>query len=311
MNRRDFVFRSSLALSAGFASRSWLQAQPAGAAPSGQATTVSFLPLRRGVGAFVGRGGTIGYLVTDGAVVAVDTQFPDTAGRFAAELPGRKARPFDVIINTHHHGDHVGGNAVLRGSTKEIVAHVNVPQLLEERAAQDKRSLDPQVLPTQTFSETWKRDLGDEQVSGRYFGPAHTKGDIMVFFEKANVVHTGDLMFNRKYPVIDRAGGGTVRGWIEVLEKATKHYAQDTQYIFGHSGTQFPITGNRGDILVFRDFLSAVVEHVQKQIAAGKSRTEVIAMDNFARFAEFHEPAPNRLSGLLGATYDELLTRAG
>lgn len=313
MNRRDFVLRSSLALSAGLASRSLLEAQapagPAAAAP--QPLTVAFTPLRRGVGYFTARGGSIGWLVNDAAVAAVDTQFPDTAARFTAELPGRKDRPFDVVINTHHHGDHTGGNPVFRKVAKSIVAHANVPTLIEARAKQDKRALNPEVLPTQTFTDTWRMELGDEVVSTRYFGPAHTKGDIVTMFEKANVVHMGDLLFNRIYPVIDRSAGASLRGWIGVLEAVTKTYPRDAIFIFGHAGAKFDVTGSSKDLLVFRDFLSAVLAYTEKQIAAGRTKPEIIALENFPGFPDFHQPLPNRLGGLLGATYDELTTRAG
>jgi len=315
MNRRGFVLRSSLALSAGLASRALLSAQAAPAVGPAQAASqpvpVAFTPVRRGVGAFTGRGGTIGYLANGHALAAVDTQFPDTAARFAAELPGRKGRTFDVVINSHHHGDHTGGNSTLRTATKAIVAHAHVPKLLEERASQDKRTLDPLSIPTKTFADTWKMDLADETVSARYFGPAHTKGDIVVLFEKANVVHTGDLVFNRKYPVIDRAAGGSIRGWVSVLEKVAANYPRETIYIFGHSGGKFGVTGGRAEVLSFRDYLSAVLDYAQKQLKAGKSKPELIALENFPGFPDFHEPLPNRLGLLLGAAYDELSTRAG
>ena len=109
-------------------------------AKGGQPPVVpEFKTLRRNVGYFTARGGTIGWLVNREAVASVDTQFPDTAKLFIAGLPGRDGRKFDVVVNSHHHGDHTGGNAVLKPEAKKIVGHVNVPALQRARAAADKK----------------------------------------------------------------------------------------------------------------------------------------------------------------------------
>src|ERR1019366_3900584 len=134
MNRRDFLLRSSLLVSAGALARSSLLAQtPAASAtvpvktPAGpmQPVVTAFRPLRRGVGLFTGRGGTIGWLSTKAALLAVDTQFPDTAAICLAGLPDRGDRMLDLVLNTHHHADHTGGNGVFKPATRTIVAQAN------------------------------------------------------------------------------------------------------------------------------------------------------------------------------------------
>ena len=309
MNRRSFLVRAGIATAAASLARPLLSAQaaPAPAAPTAPPAPVvtTFVPLRRGVGLFSARGGTIGWLVNADAVAAVDTQFPDTAARFLAELPGRAGRTLDVLINTHHHGDHTGGNGVFKPATTTIVAHDNVPALQRQRAEQAK-TLDQQVYADVTFADTWRRDLGDETVSARYFGPAHTKGDIIVTFEKANVVHMGDLMFNRVYPVIDRPGGALIQSWIPLLEKVAAEYPADALYIFGHGGTGYGVVGTRADLLVLRDYLTGLLDYVRKQIVAGSPKTSVVALENLPGFPEFHQPLPNRLGSNLGVAFDEL-----
>ena len=271
-----------------------------------------FRALRRGVGLFTGRGGTIGSLVNPAAVVAIDTQFPDTAAIFLKDLPGRGGRHLDAVINTHHHGDHTGGNGVFRPETKTIVAQANVPDLM--RAAFQRNPQPPAegaivaALPDATFAETWRQDFGDETISGKYFGPAHTKGDIVVHFEKANVVHLGDLLFNRIYPVIDRPGGASVRHWVTVIEKVAAEYPPDAIYVCGHGSAKFGVTGTPADLLVFRDYLSALVAYVQDGIKAGRTRDEIQKLENMPGFPDFHVPPGNgnRLPGNLGVTFDEL-----
>jgi len=323
MNRRMFLLRSAGLASAGLLSRSLLRAQPAGSTPStgsGQAgspqagppTTppvTEFKPLRRNTGIFTGRGGTIGWLASPAAIIVVDTQFPDTAAVCLAGLPGRAGRRLDAVINTHHHFDHTSGNPVFKPVTKTIVAQANVPKL-QFAAAEKSGELDKQVFADTTFDEAWRHDCGDEVVTAQYFGPAHTGGDAVIMFEQANVVHMGDLVFNRLYPYIDRPGGASARGWVARLEEVHGTFPADAIYIFGHGNSKFGVTGTRDDLLVMRDLLNALLDHVQQGITAGKTKAEITALDNLPGFPDFHAPAPNRLPSILDTMYDELTAKA-
>ncbi len=320
MNRRDFLIRSGAAASIGLLTPDSLFAQnpPAASgqtpAPAPQVPTAppppvtEFKALRRNVGTFTGAGGTIGWLSNKDALAAIDTQFPNTAPIFLKDLPGRAGRTLDVVVNTHHHGDHTGGNAVFHPATKSIVAHANVPGLMRARAEADKKALDPAMLPDATFPDTWRLALGDETVSARYLGTGHTKGDIVVLFEQANVVHLGDLLFNRIYPVIDRPGGASVRHWIVVLEQVVRDYPADAIYVSGHGNAKFGITLQREELLVFRDYLAALLATTEAGIKAGKSKEEIQKLENMPGFPDFHVPPGrgNRLPGNLGTAYDEL-----
>lgn len=311
MNRRDFLVRSSMFTAAGLLARSHAadQATSKAVRPATAAAPVTpeFKTLRRDVGYFTARGGSIGWLVNKDAVAAVDTQFPDTAPLFLNGLPGRAGRKLDVLVNSHHHGDHTGGNGVFKPETKMIVAHANVPGLQRARAERDG-SLDRQTYADTTFPVTWRKELGGEVISAKYHGAAHTNGDIVTHFEKANVIHMGDLMFNRIYPVADRPGGASLRNWIVVLETVQKSYPSDALYIFGHGSTKFGVTGKSSDLLVLRDYLSALLDYTQKKINAGEPKEKIVALDNLPGFPDFHVPVgpANRLPGNLGAAYDEL-----
>lgn len=321
MNRRDFLRCSSFAAAAGLLARSGLRAEsaaPAGAAAAAPAPSAppvtEFKPLRRNVGIFTGRGGTIGWLASKDSLAVVDTQFPDTAAIFLQGLPGRAERKIDVVINTHHHADHTSGNPVFKPVAKTIVAQANVPKLqfaAADRAEKDPKAaswarLEQQVYADTTFPEVWRHEFADEVISAQYHGRAHTSGDAAIVFEKANVVHLGDLMFNRIYPVIDRPSGASVRGWIKVLEEIVRTYPADAIYVFGHGNPKFGVTGKRDDLLVLRDYWTAVLTLVQKDIAAGKSKAEIMTLPNLPGFPDFHaNPAP-RFATALGVAYDEL-----
>jgi cyclase len=310
MNRRTFLLRAAGLAGAGLVSRSLLRAQgyarPAGAPPAPSIT--AFTPLRRNTGIFTGRGGTIGWLASPAAVAVIDTQFPDTAELCLAGLPGRERRTLDVVLNTHHHFDHTAGNPVFKPAARTIVAQANVPKL-QFAAAEKAGSLADQVFADTTFADAWRHECGDENVLAQFFGPAHTGGDAIIMFEKANVVHMGDLVFNRLYPYIDRPGGASARNWVARLEEAHETFPADAIYIFGHGNPKFGVTGTRDDLLVMRDLLNALLERVQAGVKAGKSKAEITALDNLPGFPDFHVPPPNRLPGILSTVYDELAAK--
>jgi cyclase len=313
MNRRDFLVRSSILASAGWVARPLLgESTPvAGSAkapaPNPAPSFTEFKPLRRDVGIFTGRGGTIGWLAAKDGLVVVDTQFPDTAATCLVGLPGLAGRTLDVVINTHHHSDHTSGNPVFKPATRTIVAHANVPKL-QLAAAEKAGTVTSQVYADETFTEVWSREIGSEIVSAEYFGPAHTSGDVIVHFERANVVHMGDFMFNRLYPVIDRPAGASVRSWLKILEATAKNYPADAIYVFGHGNPKFGVTGVRGDLLVMRDYFAGLIDYVEQGLKAGKTKEQIIALDNLPGFPDFHvsPPTANRLPGNLGAVFDEL-----
>lgn len=308
--------RSFLALSAGFVGAAALpgllpRARAAGLRLGRADTFFTWHELRPGVHAAVdaSMGGNVVAVVSGGKVLLVDTKFPAFAGALAREAEAFGGT-LETVVNTHHHGDHTGGNGIFKAATKTIVAQANVPRL-QLAAAERAGTVEKQVFADQTFPDVWRRELGDEVVTAQYFGPAHTSGDVIVHFERANVVHLGDLVFNRLYPVIDRIGGASIRHWITVLEEAAGTYPADATYIFGHGNAKFGVTGARGDLLVFRDYLSGLLAHVEKEIAAGKSRDEIVALENLPGFPDYHQPRPNRLGANLGVAYDELTEKAG
>ena len=304
MNRRSFLQNTAMLGAAGWLARSSLlaQSQPA---PLGV-----FHPLRRNVGYFTGRGGTIGWMVDPAALVVVDTQFPATAAFCLEGLPGQIDRQIDVVLNTHHHGDHTSGNGTFRPVAHTIVAQENVPGLQLAAAAREGEGKIP-VMANETFVKSWRREIGDEVVTASYFGAAHTNGDAIVHFERANLVHLGDLVFNRLYPYIDAPAGASIRHWIMVLEEAVKTYPQDAIYISGHGKEGFGVEFAQDDILVFRDYLSGLLAHVEREMAAGKSKDEILALDNLPGFPDFHQTLPNRLGMNLGVAIDELTAAKG
>ena len=292
LTRRRFLVSVSVATaSAGVLSRvpAWAQEPAAG----------TFTTLRGNIGVFDAprSGGTIGWFIGKDAVIVVDAKGPDFARACIEGIATRTDRKIDALINTHHHGDHTAGNRVFRKVVDKIVGHENVPEL-QRKAAQQRGTLDAQEYADVTYATEWSMDLGSETVSLKYRGPAHTGGDSLVHFENANIVHVGDLVFNRWCPFIDRDGGASVAGWIETLERTIKAHDDDTIYIFGHGKESFGITGSNKDLAVQRDYLQWVWETTAKGISAGKT-PEQIAEPGLPEAFSDHVELNERL-GVLG-----------
>ncbi len=290
-SRRDFLVTSA-AITAGA-----LLGRPLHALASRPLQTAQsvFTPIRRNVGTFTMRGGTVGWLLNPGGVAVVDTQFPAEAQALLAGLQERSGnRGVDVLLNTHHHGDHTSGNGVFRGVARRVVAHGMADQHMRRAPQPPQQAQQGQQPPAQqqpaqpappaplypdtTFTHSWSADVGDERIVARHHGRAHTSGDAVITFERANVVHMGDLAFHRRHPVVDRAAGASMRNWMRVLEQVVNAHAPDTIYIFGHAGEGLPVTGSSAELLQFRDYLGAVLAFVERHVAAGRSREEILAM---------------------------------
>ena len=266
----------------------------------------TFNLLRRNVGTFENKGGTIGWLATKDALVVVDTQFPESAELCWNGLQKKTDRKIDILLNTHHHGDHTAGNLFFKDHTTRIVAHENVPKL-QKKSAEQRGNLDAQVYANETFTKSWIESVGDETVTATYFGPAHTSGDAIIHFEKADVVHMGDLIFNRIPAYIDRPAGASIKGWAEILEKIHEKFSDDTIFIFGHGNPEYGIKGNRKDLLAMRDFLNGLLEYTDKGIKEGKSKDEISAIERLPKFQEYYsERRKNGISRCVSIAYDEL-----
>jgi cyclase len=266
-----------------------------------------FTPIRRNVGYFTMRGGTIGYLVNAGGVAVVDSQFPAEAAAFLDGLaPQSGGRPVDVLLNTHHHGDHTAGNVAFRGRTQRVVAHANADEHMRRPPVGEPPA--DALFPDTTFTETWSADIGDERIVARHYGAAHTSGDAVITFERANVVHMGDLMFNQRHPLVDGPAGATIRGWITVLEQTVRDHAPDTVYIFGHANTDLPVIGDHTALTAFRDYFATLLAFVETQARAGHSRDEVLAMRDplpgFESYGRFGQASPR---DALTVAYDEVV----
>ena len=230
--------------------------------------------LRGGVGFFTERGGTIGWMASKDGMVVVDTQFPEQSEHLVGELMKLKKGKVDLLINTHHHGDHTAGNGVYTKLTDTILAHSNSLKNQKTSAITRGNEAD-QVYPTETFDTSIQKKVGKEIVDLKYFGAAHTSGDSITHFQIANVVHMGDLVFNRRFPYIDMGAGANIENWVKVLDQIKETYDNETIFIWGHAGSGYDIRGGKEEISAFQNYLERLLEFGEKSMKAGITLEEL------------------------------------
>jgi glyoxylase-like metal-dependent hydrolase (beta-lactamase superfamily II) len=257
------------------------------------------------IGIFSEKGGTILFYISKDGMVIVDSQFPDTAPHLIAELKKKSEKPFLLLINTHHHGDHSSGNIAFKGLVQRVLAHEN-SKANQERVAKEKKNEDQQLYPDNVFGTVWCEKIGSEQICLHYFGAGHTNGDALIHFKKADIVHMGDLMFNRRHPFVDKSAGASMSNWITVLDKAYNKFTKKTRFVCGHAATGYDVIVNRDDLKLFGDYLGKVLQFTEGEIKAGKTKDEILKATSIPGVTEWKGDGLERP---LAAAYEELILK--
>jgi glyoxylase-like metal-dependent hydrolase (beta-lactamase superfamily II) len=296
MNRRSFVKNAGLAFGAVPLLRpDWLQ-------HFRQENPYKMRMLRNNVGIFTEKGGTIGYYLSNRSIAVVDAEFPEQSKHLIGALQQDPGKPFEILINTHHHADHSSGNISFKGIVKEVAAHSN-SLLNQRRVATEQHNEDQQLFPNLTYGDTWIYKKLKEPIHAYYFGPAHTNGDSIIHFPHANIAHMGDLLFNRRWAFIDRSAGASIKNWILVLEKAQQLFDKDTLFIYGHAYDPDKVTGYQDDLKAMQDYLSNLLDFVGGQLRAGKTREDILKFTAIPGVTEWQGEGIERG---LQAAYEEL-----
>lgn len=256
------------------------------------------------LGIFTEKGGTIIFLLTKKGIVVVDAQFPDSAGHLIEELKKKSSKPFKYLINTHHHGDHTAGNIAFKGLAEHVVAHENSKANQLRVAAEQKTAADKFHVPDLTYDDAgWSAKVHKETIKAYYFGAGHTNGDSLIHFEKANIVHMGDLVFNRRHPYVDKKSGANISSWVKVLDKAIATFNKDTQFVCGHAGSGYDVVVKADDLKAFGDYLGNVLKYTESQIRLGKTKEEILKATEIPGSPEWKGDGIERP---LGAAFEEL-----
>ncbi|MEM9234540.1 MAG: MBL fold metallo-hydrolase [Pseudomonadota bacterium] len=247
-------------------------------AQQAQPTPVTTTDLGDGLYMLQGRGGNIGVLAGEDGVFVIDSQYADMAPGILSAIDTIAGDRPRYLVNTHWHGDHTGGNAILGKAGATIIAHAGVRDRVTVDVTRDffgqettTPAAPPEAWPVITFNDEMTLYLNGQTVRLIHAPTAHTDGDTFIYFEEANILHTGDLMFNGMFPFVDITSGGTFTGFVAASEAMAALANEETRIIPGHGAL-----ASKADIAQTLDMLSGVMSAVQAEIDQGKDIDAVL-----------------------------------
>jgi glyoxylase-like metal-dependent hydrolase (beta-lactamase superfamily II) len=228
-----------------------------------------------GVNGFAG--GNVGVSVGDDGMFVIDDELLAMSPKLRAALAALSTEPVRFVINTHWHFDHTGGNATLGKAGAILIAHDNVRKRLSVGQFVEALNLTippakKEALPVVTFAEDVTLHLNGDEIHAVHVPPSHTDGDVVVYFQNANVLHMGDVYVSQWYPIVDTASGGSYEGFITAVDRALRLCNDKTRIIPGHG----PITG-RHELEAWRNMIVEIKTRIAKLVAARKTLEQVKA----------------------------------
>ena len=268
------------------------------------ADPIEVTSLRGGISFLAGSGGNIAVLAGSDGLLMVDAGIAVSEQKVDAVLQRLKPGPISYLINTHWHWDHTDGNAWVNKRGAVIIAHPNTAKHLGETIRVEEwghtfKPVTADARPTVMVPAEKRMQFDGDTVVMRHYGPAHTDGDLSVYFTKADVLFTGDTWWNGLYPFIDYVAGGSIDGMITAANANIEMVSERTQVAPGHG----PV-GGRADLVEYRDMLVSIRNRVAElktgQVAPasdlgetdGALRRQVGSVD--------HQPRPFHHPGLPG-----------
>jgi glyoxylase-like metal-dependent hydrolase (beta-lactamase superfamily II) len=223
-----------------------------------------------------GSGGNIGLITGKDGNLIIDDQFAPLSEKIKAAVQSLDKGFIKYLINTHLHGDHTGGNENFRKEGVTIIAqnHVRERMMKEQYNAVRKTTIppsNPDALPVITFKDHLELHINGEDLEVFHFNfGSHTDGDAIIHFKNANVYHMGDVFVRYGYPFIDMGNGGSINGFVKVLELALARIDDKAVIIPGHGEL-----ATRADVKVFRDRLVDIRDQVAAALKKGKKPEEI------------------------------------
>lgn len=232
-----------------------------------QDVNIEIIPVNDNVYMLTGAGGNIGVLTGDDGVFMIDDQFAALTEKIKKAIGTISDKPIKFLVNTHHHGDHTGGNTNFKNDGTLLMAHENVRKRLKEKET------DPESngLPIITFNEQMNLHINENDVMVAHVHNAHTDGDVLIYFPQSNVLHTGDTFFNGMFPYIDLESGGSVDGDIKAAKTGLSMINEKTKIIPGHGKL-----ASYSDYIAYLKMLETIRDEISKAIAEGKTESEVV-----------------------------------
>jgi len=240
---------------------------------SGEKTNLKIVKANNDVYMLKGKGGNIGLSFGKESILMIDDQYAELSEDILKAIRQISKKPIKMLINTHFHGDHTGGNMAFNKEGAVIFSHKNARERLAGIVNSDQKKIDESSLPMVTFTEKLQFHHNNETIQAFHIENAHTDGDVAIYFPKSNVIHTGDVFFNGGYPFIDIENGGSVEGYLKGLQKIKMTANEDTKIIPGHGEM-----GTVDDLTFTINMLNDIYKQVRFQYAKEKSLQEIMGM---------------------------------
>lgn len=234
-------------------------------------------PLAENIYMLTGSGGNMAAVANPDAVLLIDSQYAELAEKIRAKLNTLSQGELTTLINTHMHGDHVGGNTALAANAN-IIAHKNVQLRLSNNA-----NFDPAGLPKTTIEQTTTLQHGSTTLILEPMPASHTDGDMLIWFPEHNIVHMGDLLFQGRFPFVDTNNGGNVQQYIENTRYVLSKIDDNTQVIPGHGDLT-----NKAGLAAELSMLEQTLARVQAMRAEGLTEEQMIAQGLGDAFKNWH-----------------------
>jgi len=257
-----------------------------------------------------GQGGNITVAVGKDGIIMVDGQYAPLHDKIKAAIEAISNKPVKYLINTHFHGDHTGGNELFAKDGVTIVSQVNVKNRLAAGTSNGLTGAKtppapPAALPSDTYTNFSKIRLEGRIADLKHIANAHTDGDTYVWFKTANVLSTGDTFTNGRYPNIDFANGGNIRGMIAATDAYLKLVNARTKIVPGHG----PLA-DRAALLEYRTMLISAHDRMAKLVKEGKSEDEAVAAKPFADFDAKWAPTELASKNFVRVVYHSLADKS-
>ena len=286
-----------------------LLATTASAAETTAPATIEAQALRGGLHVLKGAGANVVAWTGSDGLLVVDTGNAASAPQLFEALAKVSPGPVRLVVNTHWHPDHVGGNAALRRAGAEIIAHDDTRARMTSRQLMSPYEVEVpaaprDALPIVTFDDTLSLHLNGTRVLLVHVPAAHSDGDLVVWWESANVVHLGDAYYAGEYPAIDVANGGSLAGTVAAIETTLSRTDARTVIVPAHG----PVS-NRADLTAYRDMLVTVGKRVRELVEQGNSLDEVLAARPTESFDERYGQAGIGAERFVRLLYADLTAR--
>jgi glyoxylase-like metal-dependent hydrolase (beta-lactamase superfamily II) len=242
-----------------------------------ETANITVQALRRNVSALIGSGGNIAVLPGSDGKLIIDSGFAGTRGKIVDALSRLSPDPIKHLVNTHWHFDHTDGNEWMHSAGANITAHENTQKHLSTSTRVEDwnftfPALPAGAIPTDVFNAEKTLRLNGAAIALKYYGSAHTDGDVSAYFMEADVFHTGDTWWNGYYPFIDYSTGGSLDGMMKAAETNLAMVTDKTVVIPGHG----PV-GGKAEMIEYRDVLATIRDRIAALKGERKSLDEIVA----------------------------------